>query len=104
MITKYRKLAEALPELCEKTGHIACAIDYEHPRLSEKIIFLWGSEDCMRELEALLGYTHTPERPNRSGFHTFKIIKELNTLLELHQEQFPDIKSEYSERKKNVWW
>jgi len=104
MITKYRKLGDAFPELCEKTGHMVCVLDYEHPRLSEKIIFLWGSEDCMKELEALLGYTHTPERPTRSGFHTFKIIKELNTLLELHQEQFPEIKSEYSERKKNVWW
>ena len=99
---EYDKLYDMLPELGESLGSADSIIDEQFPHIAKKLIYLWGSKECMEELEDLINFIPSDDRPTRMGF-PFYAIQELVTLQEIHHKQFPNLNTKFSNRSKDVW-
>lgn len=95
-------LYDMLPAIGEQTGYIDSIIDVDFPHIAEKIWLFWGEPECMSYLDELLNYSHSKDRPSRQGF-PFQAIVELNIVMEEHQRQFPNIRSNYKFRTEEPW-
>ena len=98
------KLIEFLPDFVEKIKTDNSCIDDDFPHISQTIIYLWGSVECMEYMDGLINYSVTTERPeSRQGF-PFKAINEITVLMHMHDEKFPFIGSTFRTRKEhNIW-
>ena len=76
-------------------------VDIEHPELSSKICFLWGTQDCLDKLTECVSYDYSA-RGTRQGFE-FNVISELQSLLILHLETYPTIQNRWSLSKSDIW-
>lgn len=56
------------------------------PHIQRKL-WMWGDRECRKYLESLA----ITDRPNRKGF-PFEITLVIQTLTELHDEQYPQFK------------
>lgn len=81
---------------------VAPVLHQIHPQVAKRLDALWGTRECMDELMQLIEFEPTPDRPSRSGF-SWEIAMELQTLVKLHMEDFPDFQSEMSHRINDVW-
>lgn len=98
-----QSLFEMLPAIGEQMGSIDSIIDERFPHISKKIIFLWGSTECLQYIENdLLHHSPTPDRPIRQGF-PLQVLLELDIIHKEHQRQFPHITSDLIIRKNDPW-
>jgi hypothetical protein len=97
-----KTLFELLPALGEQTGYIDSIIDVDFPHISKNIITMWGSAECLVYIERTINYSHEPDRPIRQGF-PLQVIIELQIALNEHMRQFPDIQSDFTHRKNDIW-
>ena len=98
---KIEKLSQLIPDP-EGLGRDYYILDYEYLHIREKLIYLWGTSECMEELDALLGYSYSPNRPDRQGF-PLTVITELHYIQKRHHDRFPFLRSEYSQRLEDPW-
>ena len=77
-------------------------LDIEFPKIAHRLSQLWGSVECLNEIENLLNYSYTKERPLRQGF-SFSVILELQNLLVTHTNQFPFMHSEFTRQLNDPW-
>lgn len=97
-----QNLYDMIPAIGEQTGYVDSIIDEQFPHIAEKIWIMWGSEECMNYIENLVNYSPTADRPERQGF-PFQALIELNIILDEHQKQFPNIKTELTHRVNTPW-
>lgn len=86
----------------ENLKETAPVLHRSYPRVLERINLMWGSDECVEELCQIIEFQPTPERPDRAGF-SWDAMSELQTLLALHLEEFPELESELSRRTNDVW-
>ena len=77
-------------------------IDVHYPHIAKKLCLFWGEPECLQELEKLLNYSYSPERPDRQGF-PMQVMTELFIILEKHHEQFPKVKADITNRLSDPW-
>ena len=96
------KLGELIPDLLTRCDIEKSFIDENYDRLAFRITMLWGSQECLDELQSLAMYDYT-ERGTRSGFPS-QVINELTELLHIHMDEFPNIDNEWSVTfRKDIW-
>lgn len=101
MFYNYNRLYDLVPEIGKQMGTTESIIDIKYPHISKTLITLWGSPQCLKEIEELLGYTYTENRPSRQGFDLLA-LKELNIIMEAHMKQYPNINMNI--RQGNTFW
>lgn len=82
---------DLVPLLHEK-GLTQSVFDTDFPHVSEKIVTMWGSIECLEYIESLKEWVPTSDRPTRQGFPLHAII-ELEYIYEHHIQQFPYMKT-----------
>ena len=97
-----QKLYDLVPEIGEKTGMIDSYIDVNYPHIAKKLLLLWGEPECLMELDNLLNYSYSPDRPNRQGF-PLQVMTELFIILEKHHKEFPKVKADIIHRIEDPW-
>lgn len=99
----FDKVFDMLPTLGEQMGSADSIIDEQFPHIAKKILFLWGSQECVDYIEQdLLHFTPTPERPERAGF-PLQVLLELDIILNEHIKRFPLYRSSLKDRQNDPW-
>jgi hypothetical protein len=76
-------------------------LDENYSNLCDKILFAWGSVECLNILVDCVSYDFTA-RGTRQGFE-FAAISEIQSLLLLHLETYPLIQNEWTKVKRDLW-
>ena len=77
-------------------------IDKDFPHIAEKIKYLWGTIELLEQLEPMLQWHPTEERPNRAGF-PMEVVTEITVILNYHYKKFPFIRTERYNTLNDVW-
>lgn len=76
-------------------------LDENYSGISSKILFTWGSRECLNVLVDCVSYDFT-SRGTRQGFE-FAALNEIQSLLLLHLESYPLIQNEWTKVKQDLW-
>lgn len=90
-IKQYGSVFELVDTLGEQLGSVDSTIDELFPHIAKKILFLWGSPECVQYLDELIHFRPTSDRPTRQGF-PLQAILELDIILKAHHKEFPQYK------------